>query len=72
MLHFKSDAKNYISYPSKVIKAIKNIHDDKLLFIDNSYFEILGTFRAVYQDYYKDIFYALEEGLVYYIKRNSL
>jgi DNA-binding transcriptional regulator YhcF (GntR family) len=63
MPHFKSKAKNYVSYTPKAIRAIETIPKEKLIIIDNSYSEISGTFAAIYQDYKEDIIHALEEGL---------
>lgn len=63
MPHFKTDKGTYTSYTPKVIRAIKNINKDKIILVDNSYSEIPGTLATVYQDYYKDIIYALEKGL---------
>ncbi len=63
MPHFKSKAKNHVSYTPKVIKAIESIPKEKLLLIDNSNTEISGTFASITQDYKEDIIHALEEGL---------
>lgn len=63
MPHFKSKAKKHVCYTQKVIEAIDTIPKQKLIIIDNSYTEISGTLAAIYQDYKKDIFHALQEGL---------
>lgn len=63
MPHFKNESQNDVNYTPKVIKAIEAIPKDKLILIDNSCAEVSGTFSAIYQDYEKDIFHALEEGL---------
>lgn len=72
MPHFKSKAKNYVSYTPKAIRAIETIPKEKLILIDNSYTEISGTFAAIYQDYKADIVHALEEGLEQLKKYNKI
>lgn len=72
MPHFNGENQNEANFMPKVIKAIETIPKDKLILIDNSYVEISGTFAAIYQDYEKDIFYALEEGLGQLKKYNKI
>lgn len=62
--HFKIEAKNYVSYTPKVVKAIELIPKEKLIILDNCYSEISETLTSIYQDYKEDIIEAMEEGLV--------
>lgn len=63
MPHFKDQDEKHINYTPNVIREIEKIAKDKLIILDNSYSEISGSFTAIYQDYRKDIFYALQAGL---------
>ncbi|WP_242670309.1 GntR family transcriptional regulator [Flavobacterium frigidimaris] len=63
MPHFKGLGNTHVNYTPEVIRSIEKIDKDKLIILDNSHVEIAGILSAVYQDYKKDTFNALFDGL---------
>lgn len=62
MPHFRDENEGHVNYTPNVIKEIEKISKNKLIILDNSPYEISGKFTAIYQDYRKDIFFALQSG----------
>jgi DNA-binding transcriptional regulator YhcF (GntR family) len=63
MPHFKNEKLNHISYTNKVLEVIERIPKDKLIIMDNNITEIRGNYGLIYQDFKKDIYNALIEGI---------
>ncbi len=63
MPHFKTDDLTHVSFTEPVIKAIKNISDNKLLILDNVKPNMQFKGIEIYQDFENDIYSALKEGL---------
>jgi len=63
MPHFKNEQLNHISYTNKVLEIIELIPKDKLIIMDNNIPELKGNFGLIYQDFKKDIYYSLIEGI---------
>ncbi|MDT0677553.1 GntR family transcriptional regulator [Autumnicola musiva] len=63
MPHFKDENLNHLSYTKDVLQVVERIPKDKLIMLDNTKPDITGNYGAIYQDFEKDIFYALGEAL---------
>lgn len=63
MPHFRDKNSNHVSYTNKVLKVLEKIPKDKLVMMDNTKPGIKGKYGAIYQDFQKDIYNALKEGL---------
>ncbi|WP_242155559.1 GntR family transcriptional regulator [Aestuariivivens sediminis] len=63
MPHFKTDSLRHVSFTDKVIKALEKIKQEKLIILDNIKPELNGALGEVYQDFEKDIYNALNEGV---------
>ena len=63
MPHFKDGNGGHINMDGDVLKALKRIPQDKLLIIDNLIPALEGNVASVYQDFCRDIYEALEEGI---------
>ena len=63
--HFKTEDQKHISYTNKIIDSIKKIPKNKLIVLDNAKFgeQIDGKFIEIYQEFEKDIYTALKDGL---------
>jgi len=72
MSHFKSDAFKHISVTDKVVEAIKKIHKEKLILLDNIKVGVEGDIIKIYQDYENDIYNALLEGFKKIVKYKKL
>ena len=57
--HFSLDA----SSQKRMLKLLKRFPNRKLILVDHMVDNLMGNFGAVYQDFSKDIFVALSEGL---------
>ncbi|GAA4957775.1 GntR family transcriptional regulator [Algibacter aquimarinus] len=63
MPHFKTDDLKHQSFSDKVLNAINNIPQEKLILLDNSK-PVFGNHTVeIYQDFENDIYFALKEGL---------
>ncbi len=60
------------SHPETALDLIKQIPSDKLLIIDRAVKGYENSFAGVYQDFAKDIFEALESGVMHLRKYNRL
>ncbi|WP_299530145.1 GntR family transcriptional regulator [Ulvibacterium sp.] len=63
MPHFKTETLLHISSPPKVVNALKKIPDDKLVVLDNNKLEMPGAAIQIFQDFERDIYEALKQGL---------
>ena len=63
MSHFKNDQLQHVSYTDKVLKAIEEIPDHKLILLDNKIDFLKEDIIQVYQDFEEDIIEALKEGI---------
>ena len=63
MSHFKNDQLQHVSYTDKVLKAIEEIPDHKLILLDNKIDFLKEGIIQVYQDFEEDIIEALKEGI---------
>lgn len=72
MPHFKNEHMTHVSITENVLKEIEKIPKDKLLILDNNVGAIKGNYGAIYQDFKKDIYNALKEGINYIQKYDSL
>ncbi|MDR6846210.1 GntR family transcriptional regulator [Flavobacterium granuli] len=63
MPHFRDINSNHVSYTDDVIKIVEKIPKDKLIMLDNTKPIIKGKYGTIYQDFKKDIYNALKEGL---------
>lgn len=63
MPHFRDANSNHVSYTDDVIKIVEKIPKDKLIMLDNTKPKIKGEYGTIYQDFKKDIYNALKEGL---------
>ncbi len=63
MPHFKTEDLKHISFTDAVVKAISQIPANKLIILDNIKLETKGDIVQIYQDFEKDIYDALTEGL---------
>ncbi len=63
MPHFKDEHLNHVSFTSKVIDTLEKIPKDKLVILDNVKPHIKGNYGSIYQDFSKDIYNALGEGI---------
>ncbi|GAA4271161.1 GntR family transcriptional regulator [Aquimarina gracilis] len=63
MSHFKNEQLQYVGYTDKVLNAIEEIPDNKLVLLDNKIDFLKEDIVQVYQDFEDDIIKALKEGL---------
>lgn len=63
MPHFRDENSNHVTYTEKVLKVLKKVPKDKLIVLDNTIPGLVGNYGSIYQDFRKDIFNALSEGL---------
>ncbi len=63
MSHFKNEQLQYVGYTDKVLKAIEEIPDYKLILLDNKIDFLKKDTVQVYQDFEEDIIDALKEGI---------
>lgn len=65
MPHFKTEKLRHISYTDKVLQALKKISIEKLIIMDNIKLSLNKeiAFNAIYQDFEKDIYDALKQGV---------
>ena len=63
MPHFKTANMKHVSSSDKILQAIKRIQKEKLIIVDNHLGSLEGVKIEIYQDFEKDIYYALESGL---------
>ena len=63
MPHFKDRRLHHVNYTQKVAAALHPIPDDKLILLDNILPDFKQGVAAVYQDFGRDIYQALQEGM---------
>lgn len=63
MPHFRDSNSNHVSYTEDVMKVLEQIPKDKLIMLDNTKPSIKGEYGTIYQDFKKDIYNALKEGI---------
>ena len=63
MSHFKDDQLGHVSYTEKVLEKLQQIPKEKLILLDNLKPFVEGNYGSIYQDFQKDIFNSLHEGL---------
>lgn len=63
MPHFKNKMQHHVNFTPKALKAVESIPKEKLIILDNSPFEISGSFISIYQDFQQDIVQSLTEAL---------
>lgn len=63
MPHFRDNNSNHVSYTENVLKIVEQIPKDKLIMLDNTKPMIKGEYGTIYQDFKKDIYNALKEGI---------
>lgn len=63
MPHFKTEELTHVSATEDIIKAINAVPKEKLILMDNNNLDINGGDIEIYQDFEKDIYNALTEGL---------
>ncbi|WP_245234831.1 GntR family transcriptional regulator [Tamlana crocina] len=63
MPHFKTETLQHTSYTDAVIKAINTIPKSKLMILDNLMPPFTDGIGAVYQEFDKDIYEALNDGM---------
>lgn len=63
MPHFKSENNQHACTTAAVSNAINKISKNKLVILDNDKIPVKNNFITVYQDYEKDIYNALNEGI---------
>ncbi len=63
MPHFRDENSNHVSFTDEVLQLIEQIPKDQLIILDNTKPDIKGDYGSIYQDFQKDIYNALKEGL---------
>lgn len=63
MPHFRDENSNHVSYTDEVLKLMEQIPKDQLILLDNTKPHIKGNYGSIYQDFQKDIYNALQEGI---------
>lgn len=63
MPHFKTEDLKHISFTDKVLKALYNLPQEKLILLDNSKPIFDNKIVEIYQDFENDIYDALSEGI---------
>lgn len=63
MPHFKTEKLKHISTTEAVSQAINKIPKEKLIILDNNNIPIKDNIITIYEDYEKDIYSALKEGI---------
>ncbi len=63
MPHFKDEQLNHVSFTPNILKTMEKIPKDKLVILDNIKPHIEGNYGSIYQDFSKDIYNALGEGI---------
>lgn len=63
MPHFRNKMHNHVNFTPRALKAVESIPKDKLIILDNSPFEISGSFISIYQDFQDDIKHSLKKAL---------
>lgn len=63
MPHFRDKQSKHTSSTKEVIDIIERIPKNKLLMLDNTKPDISGEYGSIFQDFEKDIYNALKEGL---------
>ena len=63
MPHFRDENSNHVSYTDEVLKLMEQIPKDQLILLDNTKPHIKGDYGSIYQDFQKDIYNALQEGI---------
>lgn len=63
MPHFKNERLQHVSFTNKTLRSLEHIPKDKLVILDNIEPNIKGDYGSIYQDFEKDIFNALVEGI---------
>jgi DNA-binding transcriptional regulator YhcF (GntR family) len=63
MPHFKDENNGHYNFDEEVMKCVKEIPSEKLVIMDNEIPELGGNVAAIFQDFKKDIYNALLEGI---------
>ena len=62
MLHFKTNRMRHVSITDKVVAALAELPDHKVLILDNQIPTLAGKYAEVYQDFEDDLYTALKSG----------
>lgn len=63
MLHFKDDNNGHYNFDAEVMQCVKEIPSEKLIIMDNQIPELGEKVASIFQDFEKDIYNALIEGI---------
>ena len=63
MPHFKDENNGHYNFDEEVMKCVKDIPSEKLVIMDNQIPQLGGKVASIFQDFKKDIYNALLEGI---------